>query len=72
VRQLEADEAAENTRLQAIQRLRAVVDAAKAKVLAGISEPMEERAAAPAGTNCWAVVRPKPLRRLDGIEIRAP
>jgi uncharacterized protein YhaN len=46
VRQLEADEAAENTRLQAIQRLRAVVDAAKTKVLAGISEPVEERAAA--------------------------
>jgi len=44
VRQLEADEAAENSRLQAIQRLRAVVGAAKAKVLAGISEPVEERA----------------------------
>jgi uncharacterized protein YhaN len=46
VRQLESDEAAENTRLEAIQRLRTVVDAAKAKVLAGISEPVEERATA--------------------------
>ncbi len=44
VRQLEADEAAESNHLQAIQRLRAVVDAAKAKALAGISEPVEERA----------------------------
>jgi exonuclease SbcC len=46
VRQLEADETAENTRLEAIQRLRTVVDTAKAKVLAGISEPVEERATA--------------------------
>ena len=46
VHQLEADEAAENRRLEAILRLRNVVEAARAKVLAGISEPVEERATA--------------------------
>jgi exonuclease SbcC len=46
VRQLEVDEAAENTRLGAILRLRMVVDSAKTKVLAGISAPVEERATA--------------------------
>jgi ABC-type Mn2+/Zn2+ transport system ATPase subunit len=46
VHQLEADEAAESRRLEAILRLRNVVEAARAKVLAGISEPVEERATA--------------------------
>ena len=46
VNQLEADEATENRRLEAILRLRNVMEAARAKVLAGISEPVEERATA--------------------------
>lgn len=46
VRQLESDESGENSRLQAIQRLLTVVDAAKAEALAGISQPVEERATA--------------------------
>jgi DNA repair exonuclease SbcCD ATPase subunit len=44
VKQLEDDEAAETLRVDAVRRLRAELDRAKAKVLAGISEPVEQRA----------------------------
>jgi DNA repair exonuclease SbcCD ATPase subunit len=46
VKQLEDDEAAETHRLAATWRLKTAVDEAKAKALAGISEPVEQRAAA--------------------------
>jgi ABC-type Mn2+/Zn2+ transport system ATPase subunit len=46
VRQLEADEAAEKLRLDAIRLLTASLDAAKAKVLEGVAEPVEARATA--------------------------
>lgn len=46
VQQLETDCAAEKLRLDAIRRLKTAVDEAKAKALAGISEPVEERATA--------------------------
>lgn len=46
VKQLEDDEAAETLRLEAIRRLKTAVEVAKAKVLAGISEPVEHRATA--------------------------
>jgi hypothetical protein len=44
VRQLEADEAAETLRLDAIRRLKNAVDSAKDEALAGIAEPVEARA----------------------------
>jgi energy-coupling factor transporter ATP-binding protein EcfA2 len=44
VKQLEDDETAETLRLDAIRHLKSVVDEAKAKVLAGIAEPVEARA----------------------------
>jgi len=46
VKQLEDDEAAETLRLESIRRLKIAVEGAKANVLAGISEPVEKRAAA--------------------------
>lgn len=46
VKQLQDDEAVENLRLNTIQRLKDAVDEAKAKVLAGIAEPVEKRATA--------------------------
>ncbi len=46
VKQLEDDAAAENLRLEAIKRLKTAVEQAKEKVLAGISEPVEQRATA--------------------------
>ena len=44
VRQLEVEEAAETARLDAIARLRAAVERAKAKALSGIAEPVERGA----------------------------
>lgn len=46
VKQLEDDEAAQTLRLESIRRLKTAVEGAKAKVLAGISEPVEQRATA--------------------------
>ena len=46
VSQLQDDEAAEQLRLDAIRRLKTAVDDAKAKVLAGIAQPVEARATA--------------------------
>jgi DNA repair exonuclease SbcCD ATPase subunit len=46
VKQREDDEATETLRLNAIRRLKTTVEEAKAKVLAGLSEPVEERATA--------------------------
>jgi hypothetical protein len=46
VRQLEADEAAERLRLDAIHLLKTSVDAAKARVLDGVAGPVEARATA--------------------------
>ena len=46
VRQLEHDEAAETLRLNAIRKLKAAVEEAKAKALAGIAGPVETRATA--------------------------
>jgi wobble nucleotide-excising tRNase len=46
VNQLEDDESAEMLRLDAILRLRTAVEEAKGKVLAGISQPVEQKAAA--------------------------
>ena len=46
VSQLQDDEAAEQLRLDAIRRLKTAVDDGKAKVLAGIAQPVEARATA--------------------------
>jgi wobble nucleotide-excising tRNase len=46
VKQLEDDAAAETLRLEAVQRLKTAVEESKAKVLSGISEPVELRATA--------------------------
>jgi exonuclease SbcC len=46
VKQLEDDKTAEKLRLESIRRLKTAIEDAKAKVLAGISEPVEKRAAA--------------------------
>ena len=46
VKQLEDDEAGETLRLNAIRLLKSALDEAKAKVLAGIAEPVEARATA--------------------------
>jgi hypothetical protein len=67
VQQLEEDEAAERLRLEAIQRLKAAVDAAKAKALAGIAEPVEIRA-----TDLLERIAGRPLARVrlgSGMEV---
>lgn len=69
VRQLEHDEAAETLRLNAIRKLKAVVDEAKANALDGIAEPVEIRA-----TALLERISGRPLARVqlgDGMALRA-
>jgi DNA repair exonuclease SbcCD ATPase subunit len=69
VRQLEHDEAAETLRLNAIRKLKAAVDDAKAKALAGIAEPVETRA-----TALLERISGRPLARVQlgaGMALRA-
>ena len=69
VKQLEDDEAAETLRMDATRRLKSVVDEAKAKVLAGIAEPVEARS-----TNILERIVGRPLAQIqlgDGMELKS-
>ena len=69
VRQLEADEAAERLRLDAIHLLKTSVDAAKAKVLEGVAGPVEARA-----TALLERIAGRPMARIrlgDGMALQA-
>jgi DNA repair exonuclease SbcCD ATPase subunit len=69
VKQLEDDEAVETLRLEAIRRLKSVVDEAKAKVLAGIAEPVEARA-----TGILERIVGRPFARIqlgEGMELKS-
>jgi len=69
VKQLEDDEAAETLRLDAVRRLRVALDQAKAKVLAGISEPVEQRA-----TTILERIVGRPFARIqlgDGMDLKS-
>jgi uncharacterized protein YhaN len=69
VRQLEADEALEKLRLDAIHLLKTTVDGAKARVLEGIAEPVEARA-----TALLERIAGRPLARIrlgDGMALQA-
>ena len=69
VKQLEDDEAAETLRLDAIRRLKSVVEEAKAKVLAGIAEPVEARA-----TGILERIVGRPFAQIqlgDGMELKS-
>jgi DNA repair exonuclease SbcCD ATPase subunit len=69
VKRLEDDEAAETLRLDAVRRLRMAVDEAKAKVLAGISEPVEQRA-----TTILERIVGRPFARIqlgDGMDLKS-
>jgi DNA repair protein SbcC/Rad50 len=69
VKQLEDDEAAETLRLDAVRRLKTALDQAKAKVLAGISEPVEQRA-----TTILERIVGRPFARIqldDGMNLKS-
>jgi DNA repair exonuclease SbcCD ATPase subunit len=69
VKQLKDDEAAETLRLDAIRRLKGVVDEAKAKVLAGIAEPVEARS-----TDILERIVGRPFAQIqlgDGMELKS-
>jgi DNA repair exonuclease SbcCD ATPase subunit len=69
VKQLEDEEAAETLRLDAIRRLKSAVDEAKAKVLAGIAEPVEARS-----TEILERIVGRPFAQIrlgDGMELKS-
>ncbi|MBV9397064.1 MAG: AAA family ATPase [Bryobacterales bacterium] len=69
VKQLEDDEAGEKLRLESIRRLKTAIEEAKAKALAGISEPVERRAAA-----ILERIAGRPFARIqlgDGMEVKS-
>jgi energy-coupling factor transporter ATP-binding protein EcfA2 len=69
VKQLEDEEAAETLHLDATRRLKSVVDEAKAKVLAGIAEPVEVRA-----TGIFKQIVGRPFAQIqlgDGMELKS-
>jgi exonuclease SbcC len=69
VRQLEVEEQTERLRLDAIQRLKVAVDAAKEKALSGLAQPVEKRA-----TELLERISGRPLARIrlgSGLEVES-